>query len=291
VTASDPNSTASSVPRVHEEPPFWLRASSYWVPAHFPRSAWVSHAPFTFWLMDVLRPRSIVELGTFQGYSCFVFAEGARRLGLDCSISALDSWEGDDHAGHYGDWVYTEVAAVAARDYPASVRLVRGYFEQSRPLFSEDSVDLLHIDGRHGYDDVLSDFTAWQSTVRQGGIVLFHDIAEHQPGFGVWRLWEELREQHPSFEFEHGHGLGVLAIGEVCAAPLVALFEADDATASLIRADYQRLGAIVERWSRLNAMPDELDNIKASKIWRWTGPLRSFLHQRALRKGTVVDHF
>src|SRR3954451_13525839 len=99
--------------------------------------------------MDVLRPHSIVELGTFQGYSCFVFAEGARRLGLDCSISALDSWEGDDHAGHYGDSVYEKSAAVAARDYPDSVRLVRGYFEQSRPLFAADSVYPLHIAGRH----------------------------------------------------------------------------------------------------------------------------------------------
>ena len=290
MTGSDPTSTASSVPPVHEGPPFWLTASSYWVPAHFSDSAWVSHAPFAFWLMDVLRPRSIVELGTFQGFSCFVFAEGARRLGLDCSISALDSWEGDDHAGHYGDWVYAAVASVATKDYPDSVRLVRGYFEQSRPLFSDDSVDLLHIDGRHGYEDVLADFTAWQSTVRQGGIILFHDIAEHERGFGVWKLWEELRGQHPSFEFEHGHGLGVLAIGEGHAAPLRALFEADDATATRIRAEYERLGAVVERWSWLEAMPAELDKINASKIWRWSAPLRSFLHQRALRKGGVVDH-
>ena len=55
----------------------------------------------------------------------------------------------------------------------------------------------------------------WRSTVRDGGVILFHDIAERENGFGVWRLWEEIAEPGRSFTFEHGHGLGVLAVGDV----------------------------------------------------------------------------
>jgi hypothetical protein len=234
----------------------------------------VTHAPFAFWLMDVLRPRSIVELGTHYGFSCFVFAEATRRLFLDSTITALDSWVGDDQAGAYGDDVYESVRETVERDYPGTVRLLRGWFEESRPQIADDSVDLLHIDGRHGYEDALEDYTSWRSTVRQGGVILFHDIAEHQEGFGVWRLWDQLRSEHRTFTFEHGHGLGVLAVGEVRSAPLAALFDADEATAGRIRADYERLGAVVARQAELEALPGELDAVFASRSWRLTRPLR-----------------
>lgn len=276
-------------------PPFWLRPASYWLPPHLPVSAWLTHGPFASWLVDVLRPERIVELGTHYGYSCFVFAEAVKRLGLDATVDAVDSWEGDDHAGRYGQEVYDYVRSVAESDYPDSVRLVRGWFREARPLFEEASVDLLHIDGRHGYDDALADYTDWRSTVRDGGVILFHDIAERDNGFGVWRLWEELAEPGRSFTFHHGHGLGVLAIGEIEHQPLRALFAADDATAARIRTDYERLGQTVSRQAWLESLPEdaerawaevrrravhedeleaELVALRASTSWRVTAPMR-----------------
>lgn len=43
---------------------------------------------------------------------------------------------------------------------------------------------------------------------------------------GCGRLWQELSRRHPSFEFVHGHGLGVLAVGAELPRPLEPLFEA-----------------------------------------------------------------
>ena len=70
------------------DPPtgFWLTPTSYWSPAHLPASAWYTHTPFAAWLVDTLRPRSIVELGTHFGCSCFAFAEAAKRLGHELSL-------------------------------------------------------------------------------------------------------------------------------------------------------------------------------------------------------------
>lgn len=246
-----------------ESSPFWLTPASYWMPAHYPRSAWVTHAPFASWLMDALRPRSIVELGTHLGYSCFVFAEAARRLRLGTRINALDSWEGDDHAGFYGEDVFAGVKRIAETDYPDSVRLVRDYFTRSRALFEDASVDLLHIDGRHGYEDALSDYTEWVSAVSEGGVVLFHDVAERGNGFGVWKLWGEIREMGRSFTFEHGHGLGVLTIGEVSSEPLRRLLTADSATTRRIREDYAALGEVVARRAWLETLPNELERVWA----------------------------
>ncbi len=241
--------------------PAWLSPASYWQPARIVSSAWLEHAPFAFWLMDELRPRSVVELGTHWGFSFFVFAEAVRRLGIETEISALDSWEGDDQAGFYGEDVYESVRSTAEQEYPGFTRLLRGYFSDSRLLVADDSVDLLHIDGRHGYEDAREDYEQWRSTVRDGGVVLFHDIAEYGDGFGVWQLWEELAPRHPSFAFSHGHGLGVLGVGDVRSDGLAALFAADAATARDVRATYERLGGVVARQAKLEAMPAEIDSL------------------------------
>ena len=284
------------------KPPFWLAPSAYWLPRHFPTSAWLTHAPFAAWLVDTVRPATIVELGTHYGYSCFTFAEAARRLALNTTINAVDSWIGDDHAGFYGEDVFRYVERVALADYPDSVRLWRGWFSDIRPQFSDQSVDILHIDGRHAYEDVSADLAEWRSTVRDGGLILFHDIAERANGFGVWRLWEELAESGRSFAFEHGHGLGVLSVGADVDHRLRDLFDAEPLTAEQIREDFRVLGSLAQRQAWLESLPDQLDQarsdaassatreetlaadratmeqelaaLRASTSWRVTAPLR-----------------
>ena len=283
--------------------PFWLTPAAYWFPVHYPLSAWITHAPFAAWLTEVLRPSEIVELGTHFGFSCFTFAEAAERLGLRTTVHALDSWEGDDHAGFYDSDVYEYVQGIVSGSYAESVRLQRGYFHDSRRRFGDRFADILHIDGRHGYEDVREDYSDWVSVVKDGGVVLFHDIAEREGGFGVWRLWEELAEPGRSFAFEHGHGLGVLAVGNVPDGPLGALFAADEETAGRVRRDFVRLGEAVSRQAWLESLPAELERVWAevreraiheavlenalgassdrisdllsSTSWRVTAPLRS----------------
>ena len=303
---------------------FWLRPTSYWLPAHYPVSAWYTHAPFAAWLVDVLRPTAVVELGTHMGFSCFALAEAAARLGHPMNISALDSWTGDEHAGFYGEEVLESVRAITDEDYPESVHLVRGLFGDSRPMFADSSIDLLHIDGRHGYEDAREDYEQWRSVVRDGGVILFHDIAERERGFGVWRLWDELRAAHPSFTFHHGHGLGVLSVGDVRSDALRRLFDSDDETADRIRSDYERLGAEVARRAELETLPDELRHarlhatqllgkvawqegeierlrsavsereerisaLESSTSWRVTAPLRAVGRVVPRRRGSTTD--
>lgn len=266
-----------------EQPPFWLTPAAYWMPPHLPISAWHTHVPFAAWIVDVLRPRNIVELGTHYGCSCFAFAEAAKRLGLDATVSAVDTWEGDEYAGRYGQEVFDYVQSVARTDYPQSVRLMQGWFTQSRDQFEDASVDLLHIDGSHAYEEVLADYSEWRSSVREGGVILFHDVAERDKGFGVWRLWEEIAEPGHSFAFDHGHGLGVLAVGDVDAAPLRSLFAADESTAARIRADFSRLGGTVARQAWLESLPDELEHARADAG-------RRDIHEEQLEAALAMQH-
>jgi hypothetical protein len=239
----------------------WVSAESYWHPRRLVLSAWLGHAPFAFWIMNAVRPATLVELGTHNGFSFFTFCEAARRLRLDTRCFALDTWQGDDHAGFYGEEIFADVDGVRAESYPDMAVLLRGYFDESVEKFDDGSVDLLHIDGRHGYEDVKHDFESWLPKVSESGIVLFHDVAERENGFGVWKLWEELAAQHPSFLFLHEHGLGVLSVGPVVPLALQPLFDATEAEVDVIRDFYSSAGQVISDAYYQGARRDETERL------------------------------
>jgi O-antigen biosynthesis protein len=226
----------------------FVSSASFWFPEALIESAWHEHAPFAFWLIAALKPRQFVELGTHHGFSYLSFCQAAERSGLDASGYAVDTWRGDEHAGFYDDEVYTQLRDRHDRRYGGFSRLVRSTFDEALSYFAEKSVDLLHIDGRHFYEDVKHDFESWKNKLSDRAIVLLHDTNVRERGFGVFRLWEELREQYPAFEFLHGHGLGVLGIGTELPEALNLLFAAapDAGRSARIREIYARLGSAIE---------------------------------------------
>jgi O-antigen biosynthesis protein len=46
-------------------------------------SAWFGHLPFAFWLMQVVRPTLLVELGTHNGISYAAFCQSVLREGMN----------------------------------------------------------------------------------------------------------------------------------------------------------------------------------------------------------------
>ena len=176
-------------------------------------SAWFGHVPFAHWIVAACRPRLLVELGTHNGASYAAFCEALARFSPDSRAYAVDTWQGDDHAGHYGDEVYWDLRRFHDERFAGFSDLLRCTFEDALPYFADGSVDLLHIDGFHSYEAVRGDFEAWRPKLSDRAVVLFHDTNMRERGFGVWRLWAELQQSHAGFEFLHGHGLGVLAHG------------------------------------------------------------------------------
>jgi glycosyltransferase involved in cell wall biosynthesis len=238
-----------------------VATSSSRAPGYIVQSAWHEHSPFLFWLMDTLRPRCFIELGTHFGYSYFTACQAVQELGLGTTCYAIDTWRGDEHAGFYGEEVFQCAQAHNQSQYSGFSQLIRATFDEALPYFPDGSVDLLHIDGRHFYDDVHHDFMCWRSKLTNVGIVMLHDTNVREHDFGVWKLFAELSHDHPAFEFKHGHGLGIIAPGSVPPA-LEPLFTADEQTTNFLRAIYAALGsAVSERWRR-SVREDELQREK-----------------------------
>ena len=267
-------------------------------------SAWWGHVPFSAWLAKVTRPRRIVELGSHAGVSYFSFCQAVIAEALSCECHAVDTWQGDVHAGQYDEFVYEDFVRFNEDHYKHFSTMHRKTFDEALHDFDDASIDILHIDGLHTYDVVRHDFETWLPKMSRRGIVLFHDAVERREDFGVWQLWDELSVCYPSFLFTHSHGLGVLAVGADEPRAVLDLCAANPGTSALIRT---RFGAIGDRWyweahydqlareaqkasgggphgmvpnetfliANRNELQARLTAMESSAMWRATGPIRA----------------
>ena len=114
----------------------------------------------------------------------------------------------------YGEDVLAELRAHHDPLYGKFSTLLRATFDDSVGGFEDGSIDLLHLDGLHHYTAVRHDFETWRQKLSDRAVVMLHDTNVRHGDFGVYRLWEELRPHFPHFEFEHGCGLGIIAVGK-----------------------------------------------------------------------------
>ena len=233
-------------------------------PAFVPGSAWHQHGPFALWLTQVLRPKRFVELGSHAGYSYFCVCQAVQASGLDTKCFAIDTWQGDEHAGNYGEEVYQQVSAHNQR-YAVFSTMIRATFDDALPRFEDKSIDLLHVDGRHFYDDVKHDFESWRPKLTDDAIILFHDTQVRERNFGVLQYFTELQRENPTFEFLHGHGLGIMANKSV-PPPLQPLFAAKGQAVDVWRSAFASLGqTVTQRW---DLQAPARDSEKRKKRWR-----------------------
>lgn len=219
-------------------------------------SSWMSHIPFAFWLIELLRPAMLVELGSYHGVSFCAFCQALERLSLSCQAYAVDLWQGDEHMGAYGEEVHADLAAYVAAHYSGFACLLRCSFDAALPQFEDASIDLLHLDGCHAGEAILHDFNAWLPKMSSRGVVLVHDVCARMPGYGGVAAWRDISSQFPAFAFSHGYGLGVALIGPDAPVQLKELAALDDSGQARVRHLFQEQGKIYETLFALEARRD-----------------------------------
>ena len=222
-------------------------------------TAWAEHVPLAMFLVSAMRPKVFVELGAFRGVSYCAFCQAIKSLKIETRAFAVDTWQGDGHAGKLEAGVLAELRAHHDPLYADFSRLVQSTFDDALEHFADHSIDLLHIDGFHTFEAVRHDFQTWLPKMSEKGIVLFHDTNVRERGFGVWRFWANVKEKYPHFEFLHGHGLGVLAVGGEITNELKFLFNADESETRLIREFFYQLGSRIEAVLKLHAQESRIE--------------------------------
>ena len=272
----------------------------------FVHSAWIGHAPFLKFLIRDLRPNNYVELGVHNGFSFFLACQSFVENNIIGKTYAVDHWEGDGHVGQFGAEIFEEVKINNAR-YKEFAELIKKDFNKAVKEFENNSIDVLHIDGFHSYESVKADFENWLPKMSNHGVVLLHDISVRRNGFGVYKLWGEIKQKYRYLEFVGSHGLGVVFLGDIQGRNLKDLYNfslkengmaiiqgvfgsiSDDVIQSSTNAIYkgvalQRDSAVAERDSavaeRDSAVAErdsavaERDSIKQSFTWRVFLPYR-----------------
>jgi hypothetical protein len=256
-------------------------------------TAWAAHVPFARWLVSELKPKTFVELGVETGHSFFNIAETMHKIVSQPKCFAVDTWLGDDFTTKYSEDVYNGVVEINQEIFQNQNVLLRMQFDTALSEFENKSIDLLHIDGSHRYEDIKNDFQKWLPKVSENGVVLIHDTQVRDPQFGVYDFWLEITQSFRHIEFFHGFGLGVVFVGEksyqrlirdysIHTKEFIGLFEA-------LGARYLKNIEMLNTQSRKflesenqnleisnRALVNELVSMKNSRIWKASLPYRYF---------------
>jgi predicted O-methyltransferase YrrM len=168
-------------------------------------------------LVAGIRPRAVLEIGTAQGGTLFLWTRIAHA---DATLISVDL-RGGRYGGGSPEWkaplfrsfaLPNQVIHLLNADSHATATTARVLdILDGRPL------DFLFIDGDHSYAGVKQDFERYGPLVRSGGIIAFHDIVPGpaEAGIDVARFWQEVKTTHQHREFiadpkQKNMGIGVL---------------------------------------------------------------------------------
>lgn len=228
-------------------------------------------------LVELQRPRVLVELGTHWGVSYCAFCQAVAATGMETRCYAVDTWAGDPHAGYYGSEIYENLKE-HHQQYESFSKLMRMTFDEALEHVPDKSVDLLHIDGLHTYEAIKRDYDTWFPKMSDRGIILFHDTIVLERGFGVHKLWAELSPNFPHFNFEHGFGLGVLAVGKDQPEAVMNFLRTANSRTSTTRELFSALGGRLQSEVKCAALSAEINRLEQSRDYQWgrkvVAPLR-----------------
>ena len=165
--------------------------------------------------VESLKPKVIVEIGTAQGGTLFLWSQLASKLVVSCDLA-------------HSPAVAPSYEWFPSPDSGCRIELLQGdshtpeFKQRLRSALGGEKADFLFIDGDHTESGVAQDYFDYREFVRPGGIIAFHDIVERQriPTNQVGRFWNRLKAVDESAEEfvdsadQTGFGIGLVRVSD-----------------------------------------------------------------------------
>ena len=166
-------------------------------------------AAYLYNLVQMLSDVNIVEIGRFRGGSTFLLAAAMDET---CQLFSYDYFSGPTVPLPKSDGTYRWPAQGGTElDQMLSDALTRCGLKQRVHLLvadshtvtpTENTYDLVFIDGDHTYEGVAADFHNWGPRISVGGHMLFHDAYSRElspSAVGVTKLVQEIEARYAAF--------------------------------------------------------------------------------------------
>lgn len=160
-------------------------------------------------VLDELKPKTILEIGTLEGGTLFLFT---RVVSKNATIISVDlppaKFIFKLRTPLYKTFAFkTQQLRLIKDDSHDKITL-----EKVKNILNDKKVDFLFIDGDHSYEGVKKDFDMYSGLVESNGIIAFHDILP-QPDSGVDKFWNEIKPRYKYTEIIDEKGKNKLGIG------------------------------------------------------------------------------
>jgi predicted O-methyltransferase YrrM len=136
-------------------------------------------------LLEERKPRYILEIGTANGGSLFLFSKLAHP---EATIISIDL-PGGRFGGGYPAYKKSFYQSFAGAKQKMILHRANSHdtqtLQQIKMLLGDNKIDFLFIDGDHTYEGVKKDFELYSPMVKSSGLIGFHDIAQHPPEWNV----------------------------------------------------------------------------------------------------------
>jgi len=169
------------------------------------------------YILRDLKPKYLMEIGTFMGGTLFLFCQVADPNAVIISVDLPYGRFG----GGYPKWRIPLYKSFVKFNQKLHLLRLNSHdlktFRLVQNILNDQLLDFLFIDGDHSYEGVKLDYEMYSPLVRKGGIIAFHDIIpgpEKHVG-GVPIFWSEIKNQFKTLEivkdWNHGKaGIGVI---------------------------------------------------------------------------------
>lgn len=119
------------------------------------------------------QPRLVVELGVLDGFSSFHIADSLKfnkeRLNIQSEFFAYDLWEDYDYK--HGDFQEVE-DMLKSQGLDKYCNLTEGDAFEVAEVFSNESINLIHLDISNNGDIIRNIIKLWNSKILKNGIIL-----------------------------------------------------------------------------------------------------------------------